>query len=461
MSDIVSIMEKQRTYFSKGETISIDFRKKQLRRLLAAINTHEKDILDSLHTDLNKSAFEGYITEVSIVKDEIEYTLKHLSKWSKPKRVKTPITLFPGKSYRYREPYGITLVMAPWNYPFQLTLAPLVGSISGGNCTVLKPSNYSPATSAIIRTLVSECFSEEYVAVVEGGRDANQALLQQKFDYIFFTGGVTVGKLVMEAASKHLTPVSLELGGKSPCIVDKTADIDLSAKRIMWGKFVNAGQTCVAPDYILVEESVKDELIAAMKKWLIKFHGEKPLEDPELPKIITQKHFERLSAFIDGRNPTNGTVAFGGSTNPATRQIEPTLLDSPTPDSPVMSEEIFGPVMPVIPVKNMDEAISYVLARPKPLALYYFTRDKKAQKRVIEYVPYGGGCINDTLIHLATPYMPFGGVGNSGMGHYHGKESFTTFTHEKSVLKRDAWPDVPLRYQPFGDKLKIAKKLMS
>ncbi|MCR4939052.1 MAG: aldehyde dehydrogenase [Treponemataceae bacterium] len=460
MSDIVSIMEKQRDFFRKGGTIYIDYRKKQLRSLLSAIERHESEILAALHEDLNKSSFEGYITEVSIVKDEIKYTLKHLSKWARPKRVKTPITLFPGKSYRYREPYGITLVMAPWNYPFQLTLAPLVGSISGGNCTVLKPSNYSPATSAIIRKIMAECFSEEYVAVIEGGREANQTLLQQKFDYIFFTGGVTVGKLVMEAASKNLTPVSLELGGKSPCIVDKTADIDLTAKRIMWGKFVNAGQTCVAPDYILVETAVKDELMAAMKKWLVKFHGEKPLEDPELPKIITQKHFERLSALVDGKNVANGKVAFGGSRNPATRQIEPTLLDSPTPDSPVMSEEIFGPVMPVIPVCNMNEAIEYVLSRPKPLALYYFTRDKKSEKYVIANVPYGGGCINDTLIHLATPHMPFGGVGNSGMGHYHGKESFTSFTHEKSVLKRGAWPDVPLRYQPYGDKLKVAKLFM-
>lgn len=460
MSDIVSIMAKQRGFFRKGESINVDYRKRQLHKLLASIEKHEAEILTALHEDLNKSSFEGYITEVSIVKDEIKYTLKHLSKWAKPKRVRTPITLFPGKSYRYREPYGITLVMAPWNYPFQLTLAPLVGSISGGNCTILKPSNYSPATSAIIRKIMADCFDEEYVAVIEGGREANQALLQQKFDYIFFTGGVTVGKLVMEAASKNLTPVSLELGGKSPCIVDRTADIDLSAKRIMWGKFVNAGQTCVAPDYILVETAVKNELMAAMKKWLIKYHGEKPLEDPELPKIITQKHFERLSALVDGKNTANGKVAFGGSTNPATRQIEPTLLDSPTPDSPVMSEEIFGPVMPVIPVNNMNEAIEYVLSRPKPLALYYFTRDKKSEKHVIANVPYGGGCINDTLIHLATPYMPFGGVGNSGMGHYHGKESFTSFTHEKSVLKRGAWPDVPLRYQPYGDKLKVAKLFM-
>ncbi|MCR4714813.1 MAG: aldehyde dehydrogenase [Treponemataceae bacterium] len=460
MSDIVSIMEKQRKFYSTGETLPISFRKEKLRALLASIEKREAEILAALHEDLNKSSFEGYITEVSIVKDEIKFTLKHLSRWAKPKRVKTPITLFPGKSYRYREPYGVTLVMAPWNYPFQLTLAPVVGSISGGNCTVVKPSNYSPATSAIIRKVLSECFAEDYIAVVEGGRDANQALLQQKFDYIFFTGGVTVGKLVMEAASKNLTPVSLELGGKSPCIVDKTADIDLTAKRIMWGKFVNAGQTCVAPDYILVESVVKDELIAAMKKWIITFHGEKPLEDPELPKIITQKHFERLSAFVDGRNAANGSVAFGGSSNPATRQIEPTLLDSPTPDSPVMSEEIFGPVMPVIPVQDMNDAVAYVLSRPKPLALYYFSRDKKAQERMIKTVPYGGGCINDTLIHLATPYMPFGGVGNSGMGHYHGKESFTTFTHEKSVLKRGAWPDVPLRYQPYGDKLKIAKLFM-
>jgi aldehyde dehydrogenase (NAD+) len=461
MTSIENIVKKQREYFFSGETIPLSFRKKMLKNLSACIKKYNQEILEALHTDLNKSAFEGYVTEISIVQEEISYTLKHLSKWAKPHKVKTPITQFPAKCYQYFEPYGVTLIMAPWNYPFQLTLAPLVGAISGGNCAVLKPSNYSPATSAIIKKIVEETFDPKYVAVVEGDREANTNLLEQHFDYIFFTGGVTVGKLVMEAASKYLTPVSLELGGKSPCIIDETANIDLTAKRLAWGKFVNAGQTCVAPDYVLVHESVKEKLLESLVKWIKHFYQENPLENPNLPKIITQKHFERVSAFVDRSNSSNGKVIFGGTTNPETRQICPTILDGATPDSPVMSEEIFGPVLPILTVKNLDEVIDFVRSRPKPLALYLFTTSKAAEKRIVSTLSYGGGCINDVIVHLATSYMPFGGVGNSGMGAYHGKDSFTTFTHAKSIMNKANWLDLPVRYPPYTEKkLKLIEKIL-
>lgn len=461
MTDITSILEKQREYFNSGVTNSISFRKKQLKALQDSIKKYNSEITQALHEDLNKAPFEAYVTEISIVLEEISFTLKHLSSWAKPKKVKTPIAHFPSKSMKYFDPYGVTLIMAPWNYPFQLTLAPLVGSICGGNCTFLKPSNYSPATSAIITKIITETFPEEYVAVIEGGREANTSLLQQKFDYIFFTGGVTVGKLVMEAASNYLTPISLELGGKSPCIVDETANISLAAKRIMWGKYVNAGQTCVAPDYVLVHETVKEQLITEMKKWLVTFFGNDPVHNPDFPKIITEKHFQRLSALIDNSNATNGKIVVGGNTNPETRHIAPTILDSPTPDSPVMADEIFGPILPILSVKNLDEVISFVRNRPKPLALYYFTTNKQNEERIINTLSYGGGCINDVLVHLATSYMPFGGVGNSGMGSYHGKQSFITFTHEKSVLKKANWLDINLRYAPYTkEKMNIINKIL-
>ena len=461
MEEIQKLVENQRNYFYTGETIPVAFRKKMLKNLSECIKKYTPEILEALHTDLNKSRFEAYVTEISIVQEEISYTLKHLSKWAKPHRVKTPIAQFPSKCYQYYEPYGVTLIMAPWNYPFQLTLAPLVGALCGGNCAVLKPSNYSPATSAIIKKIISETFDPKYVAVVEGGRDANTHLLEQPFDYIFFTGGVTVGKLVMEAASKHLTPVSLELGGKSPCIIDETANIDLTAKRLAWGKYINAGQTCVAPDYVLVHSSVKDKLLESLVKWVKVFYQENPLENPNLPKIITQKHFERVSAFVDGSNPANGKVIFGGTTNPETRQICPTILDGATPDSPVMSEEIFGPVLPILTFNKIEEAIDFARNRPKPLALYLFTTSKKVEKQIVSTLSYGGGCINDVIVHLATSYMPFGGVGNSGMGAYHGKDSFTTFTHAKSIMNKANWLDLPVRYPPYTEKkLDLVKHIL-
>ena len=432
MSTIQELVQNQRAFFETGVTIPVSYRKEMLKKLSACITKYNKEILNALHSDLNKSDFEGYVTEISIVQEEISFTLKHLSKWAKPRKVKTPITHFPSKSYQYFEPYGVTLIMAPWNYPFQLTVAPLVGAICGGNCAVLKPSNYSPATSAIIKKIIEEIFPSEYVAVVEGGRDANTSLLEQHFDYIFFTGGVTVGKLVMEAASKHLTPVSLELGGKSPCIIDESANIDLAAKRLAWGKFINAGQTCVAPDYVLVHESVKEKLLESLTKWIKHFYQENPLENPNLPKIITQKHFERVSAFVDGSNSANGKVIFGGTTNPETRQICPTVLDGATSDSPVMSEEIFGPVMSVIPFRTDDEAIQIANSTKYGLGSSVWTDRLAVAHKYADELKAGVVWVNKHLI--LPPEMPFGGVGDSGFGRENGMDFIYEYTEAKSIL---------------------------
>ncbi|OJF75864.1 MAG: aldehyde dehydrogenase family protein [Treponema sp. CETP13] len=457
------IIQTQRDFFNTGITRDVEYRKQQLRILKKAIINQEDAICKALKQDLHKSTFESYATEIGIILEEIDFTLKHLSSWARPKRVKSPLAQWPSKSYQYHDPYGVVLIMAPWNYPFHLTIAPLIGAICGGNCAILKPSNYSPATSALIRTLIAKIFSPKFVTVVEGGREANQDLLKQKFDYIFFTGGVTVGKLVMHSAAENLTPISLELGGKSPCIIDNTASVKLAAKRIVWGKFLNAGQTCIAPDYILVDASVKEELINEMKYYITESFGSDPIHCEQFTSIISEKHFDRLHALIDGSDPANGQIVYGAKTDNLTRRIEPTILDEPNPDSPVMNNEIFGPIMPIIsyPTGNLDFVIDFVSNRPHPLALYFFTNNKQNKKRIISTLQYGGGCINDTIIHLATSLMPFGGVGNSGMGSYHGKQSFTTFTHTKSVLAKSNKIDIPIRYPPYTDKkLKILKKFM-
>ena len=465
------IVSAQRNYFSSGATRTTAYRKKQLLLLKKAIIDHEKDICAALKADLHKSTFESYATEIGIIIEEIDFTLKHLSAWARPKRVKSALAQWPAKSYEYSEPYGVVLIMSPWNYPFNLTMAPLIGSIAGGNCTILKPSNYSPATSALINSLIAKIFLPEYVTVVIGGREQNQDLLKQKFDYIFFTGGVTVGKLVMHSAAENLTPLTLELGGKSPCIVDNTASIKLAAKRIVWGKFLNAGQTCIAPDYILVDASVKKALIKEMQFYITQSFGSDPLKCDDFPSIITEKHFKRLNALIDGSDSTNGKIISGtgsslssvAQTDSANRRIAPTILDEPKPDSPVMSNEIFGPILPIIsyPSGNLNFVIDFVSNRPHPLALYFFTNSKHNKKKIISTLQYGGGCINDTIMHLPTSHMAFGGVGNSGMGSYHGKQSFTTFTHTKGVLQNSNKFDLPIRYPPYTDKkLKILKKFI-
>ncbi len=454
MAEYKDMLHAQRAYFSKGECKSVDFRIRQLKNLRQWICEHEQEIMSALHQDLNKSPFESYATEIGIVKEEIKYTLKHLRRWAAPKRVKTPITQFPAQSFVYPEPYGVALIMSPWNYPFQLTVAPLVGAICAGNCAVVKPSAYSPATTRVIAGMIKELFAPEYISVVEGGREANQALLDEKFDYIFFTGSVNVGKYVMEKAAAHLTPVSLELGGKSPCIVDETADLKLAAKRIVWGKFLNCGQTCVAPDYILVQRSVKDKLVRQINKSIRKMYGKDALANEEYPKMISEKHFDRVLGLLEGVH-----VVSGGESDRSSLRIAPTLLDQVTWESPVMQEEIFGPLLPILTFYDMKEAVQMVNARPRPLALYYFTKDKKREAGILRNISYGGGCINDTVVHLATSHMPFGGVGNSGMGGYHGKDSFDTFTHRKSIMKKSLLVDIPIRYAPFKNKLALLKKI--
>lgn len=455
MEDIKNIVKQQRDYFATRKNRNISFRMEQLNKLRYSIKKHEKDIFDALKKDLNKANFETYAVEIGIVLDELRFVQKHLSKWATPKRVATSIANFPASSKIYKEPYGVVLIMSPWNYPFMLAMEPLIGAIAAGNCVILKPSNYSPNTSKVIETIVSEVFPKNYVTVVQGGREANTSLLEQKFDYIFFTGSVEVGKTVMEAAAKHVTPVTLELGGKSPCIVDETADIDLAAKRIVWGKFLNAGQTCVAPDYLLVSSTIKKELINKIKKYIIYFYGKNACANEDFPKIINEKHFNRLLTLINGER-----IIIGGDYSKDTNKIAPTVLDNITWESPIMENEIFGPILPIIEFQNFNEIISKINNRPKPLALYFFTRNKKNERKIINSISYGGGCINETIMHLASSTMPFGGVGESGMGGYHGKASFDTFTHQKSVLKKSTLIDIPFRYPPYGRFLGIVKKIL-
>ena len=397
-----------------------------------------------LKKDLGKSGFESYMCETGLVLEEISYMLKHVRKFSGEKTVRTPLAQFHSHSYRKPSPYGVTLIMSPWNYPFMLTLSPLVDALAAGNTAVVKPSAYSPYTSDVILQILSQCFDREYVAVVTGGRAENTCLLKEHFDYIFFTGSQSVGKEVMRSAAEHLTPVTLELGGKSPCIVDASANIRLAARRIVFGKYLNCGQTCVAPDYIYCHRSVKDKLIKEVQKQIQKQYGKQPLKNANYGKIINEKHFDRILGLIDGEK-----VVHGGKSDRKTLRIEPTVMDNVTFADDVMQEEIFGPVMPILVFDHLDEVIRNVNSRPHPLALYLFTSDKKAARRVTSHCGFGGGCINDTIIHLATTEMGFGGFGESGMGAYHGKIGFDTFSHYKSIVDKKTWLDLPMRYQPY------------
>jgi aldehyde dehydrogenase (NAD+) len=454
MCSINEKIQGQRMYFEKGETKDLSFRLKQLRTLKRAIIKYEKEIMEAIKKDLNKDPFDAYATEIGIVIQEINYLIKHLPKWVGKKRARTPLANFLATSFTYAEPYGITLIMSPWNYPFQLAIAPLAGSIAAGNCAIIKPSAYSEYTSQVIDKLIKDCFDQQYITVIRGGRGANKSLLDQKFDYIFFTGSVAVGKIVMEAASKHLTPVTLELGGKSPCIVDETANIDLAAKRIIWGKFINAGQTCVAPDYLMVHHTVKNELIDRMKRVIKEFYGEAPCQNESYPQIINEKHFKRLVALLE-----NEEIVFGGEFSEGKLKIAPTIVGNVAWDSPLMQEEIFGPILPIMEFDNLEDAISEINKGSKPLALYLFTTSKEKEDKVLRDISFGGGCINDTIMHLVTNHMPFGGVGESGMGRYHGKASFDTFSNYKSILKKSNLIDIPLRY-PTHKNLKLLKKFM-
>ena len=444
MNKIEAIVETQRSFYKTHKTLDVKYRLHYLKKLYHCIKAHEKDILCALHTDLGKSDTEGFMCEVGLTLSELSYQIKHIRSWSGRHFCHTNLTNFPSVSFTVRDPYGVVLVMAPWNYPFLLTMEPVIGAIAAGNCCVIKPSAYSPATSAIIVKIIREVFPSKYAAVIEGGRAENAELLNQRFDYIFFTGGVTVGKLVMKKASEHLTPVTLELGGKSPCVIDKNADIRLAARRIAFGKFLNCGQTCVAPDYILIDETVKDYFIAVLKEEITKMYGTDPLSSPVYGKMINQKHFDRVCGLIDQEK-----VVFGGTSDADALKIAPTILDQVTPSDPVMQEEIFGPLLPILTFRSIEEAQHFVLNREKPLAFYLFTKSRKTMKRFYREISFGGGCINDTIMHMTTSSMPFGGVGNSGMGSYHGRKSFETFTHEKSMLHKSTLVDMPMRYAPY------------
>ncbi|MEN2445008.1 aldehyde dehydrogenase [Bacillus aerius] len=451
MSKLTELIHKQKNV----QTPVVQERIRLLNDLKKAIKHHEKDILQALAHDLHKSEQEAYTTEIGMVYEEINHTVKHLHKWAKPSRAKTPLTHIGSKSMIIKEPYGSVLIIAPWNYPFQLALSPLVGAISAGNAVTLKPSELTPHVSNVIGTIVESVFQEDLAAVVEGGVDVSTELLKLPFDYIFFTGSVAVGKVVMEAAAKHLTPVTLELGGKSPCIVMPDADIKLAAKRITFGKFTNAGQTCIAPDYLLVHESIKGDLLREMTTCIRDFYGNQPETNPHFGKNVSQRHFDRLSQFL-----SNGTIVTGGQRNEQELKIAPTILDHITWEDPVMQEEIFGPILPVISFDSLQEAADMIQARPKPLALYLFTTNKETEAYILDNLSFGGGCINDTLMHVATPYLPFGGVGESGIGRYHGKESFFTFTHEKSVLRQTNRFDFSFRYPNAKNGLDIVRKFL-
>ena len=443
---ISSLLEKQRVYYKSGVTLPVKFRIGQLKNLYATIQKYEREVSDALTADLGKSPYEGFMCESGLVLSEISYLIRHTKKFAKRKRVPTPLAQFPSRSFRQPVPYGNTLIMSPWNYPFLLAMEPLADAIAAGNTAIIKPSAYSQATGKIIEKIIAECFPPEYVAVVTGGRAENAALLKQKFGFVFFTGSQAVGKEVLRHTAEYLTPVVLELGGKSPCIVDASANIKLAAKRIVFGKYLNCGQTCVAPDYILCEKTVKDEFVREVVNQIKKQYGENPLENPDYGKIINEKHFARLCSLIDPQK-----VVFGGNTNGC--RIAPTVMDKVTYDDAVMGEEIFGPIMPVLTFDDFDSVVDDLKSKDKPLALYLFSSDKKHIKRVTTELSYGGGCINDVIIHLATSEMGFGGVGESGMGSYHGKDGFDAFCHYKSIVDKKTWLDLPMRYQPYKSRL--------
>jgi len=444
---IDAILEKQRSFFQSGATLDADFRLKALKKLAQAVNGMEAEICDALRNDLGKSDYEAFICEIGMVKSEISYMLKNLRRFVADKRVHTPLAQFASKSYTKPSPYGNVLIMSPWNYPFLLAIEPLVDAIAAGNTAVIKPSAYAPATSSIVEKLITNCFPQQYVAVVTGGRKENAELLNKKFDFIFFTGSQEVGREVLRHAAETLTPVILELGGKSPCIVDSTANIRLAAKRIVFGKFLNCGQTCVAPDHILCHSSVKDKLAAEICSQIKLQYGESALSNPDYGRIVNKKHFDRICSLIDSEK-----VICGGKSSAETLRIEPTVMDNVSWDDAVMQQEIFGPVLPILTFESYDELYSRMNNIAKPLALYIFSRDKRRIEEITDRISFGGGCVNDTIIHLATSEMGFGGVGESGMGAYHGKTGFDAFSHHKSIVDKKLWIDLPMRYQPYNRK---------
>jgi acyl-CoA reductase-like NAD-dependent aldehyde dehydrogenase len=454
-STISDIAHIQRNFFREGKTRSISFRIMQLKILKRAIRQNEDRILEALWADLRKPPLEGYGAEIAFSIREINHAIRNLRAWANPAKVPTDLIDFPAASSVYSEPLGVVLIIGPWNYPFQLLFAPLVGAIAAGNCAILKPSEISPNSSRVIARIIKENFAPSFLAVVEGGPQETQTLLSFGFDHIFFTGGTSIGKLVMKAASEHLTPVTLELGGKSPCIVDKDIKLDYTASRIVWGKFINAGQTCVAPDYLLIHTAIKGQLLERIAMRVREFYGEDPSKSPDYGRIVSDKHFARLCQLLQ-----EGEIIFGGSTNAEDRYIAPTIIDKVTLSNRVMQEEIFGPILPVMDYDDLAQAISIVNQQPKPLSLYFFSKNKMNQERVLSETSSGGVSINDTVSYEVSSSLPFGGVGLSGMGNYHGKASFDTFSHKKAVLKKSLLLDVGIKYPPYKRKLTYVRRLI-
>lgn len=454
---IENIINKQKEFFQNGKTLNTDFRRETLIKLKKIVKDSEQEIIKALKKDLNKSEFESYLSEIAMVYEEINLHIKNIKKWSKRKRTKSSFMFFPSKNYIEKEPYGTVLIIGPFNYPFQLVILPLIGAIAAGNTAVIKPSEHTVNTAKLLEKLINENFNQEYIKVVgaDKGKECVEELLEQEFDYIFFTGSIKVGKIIMEKASKRLIPVTLELGGKSPCIVDKDANLEKAAKRIVWGKLLNSGQTCVAPDYLFIQEEVKDEFLRLMVKEFHLQYGENIKESEDYPRIVSEREIKRLSQYLN-----EGNIYYGGDYNEKTLYFEPTIITDVKEDANVLREEIFGPIFPVMTFNNLDQAIRYINKRDKPLALYYFSEDKNNIKKIIKETSSGGVTINDTILHVGTTNLPFGGVGTSGMGAYHGEKSFTTFTHEKGVVERGTFVEFSFRFAPFKDKIKILRKAM-
>ena len=454
MNSIEQSFHNSKQYFNTHETKSLKFRKKQLKQLSKSIKNYENELLEAFQEDLGKNKVEAYATEIGFTLKNIKLARKELKNWAKTKQVNTPLFMFPTKSYIMKEPYGTVLIIGPFNYPFQLLIEPLIGAIAAGNTVILKPSEFTPNVSGVIQQIIADAFDPEYINIIQGNADTTQTLLQFPFDYIFFTGSEQVGRVVYSAASKNLTPVTLELGGKSPAIIDESANIKVASERICFGKFTNAGQTCVAPDYLLVNRKVKDELISALKKTITEFYGTNIQDSPDFGRIVNKKHYHRLNELLNIHHPE---ITFGGQTDIDENFIAPTILDGTTFDSKIMENEIFGPILPIIAYDDFDEAIDLIRTKPKPLSLYLFSEDENSSERILNELSFGGGAINDTLMHLANPNLPFGGVGASGIGKYHGKYSFDTFSHDKSYIFKSTRLESSLLFPPYKGKFKYIK----
>ncbi|MGG3523950.1 aldehyde dehydrogenase [Bacillus pseudomycoides] len=456
VDNIQQLIQEHRQFFHNDYTKSLQFRLKQLEKLKISIQQYENQVLSALYQDLHKSEFEAYAAEIGFTLNSINFIMKYLKQWMKPQKVKTPIHFLPSKSYIIKEPYGTVLIIGPFNYPFQSLIEPLIGAIAAGNCAVLKPSENAPNVSTVINKIISETFDKQYIRVIEGDRETTSLLIHAPFDYIFFTGSVQVGKIVMEAAAKNLVPVTLELGGKGPAIVDETANLDIAAKRIIWGKFINAGQSCIAPDYVIAHKSVKVKLISKMKEIITRFYGSDVSKSNDYGRIVNERQFDRLISILE---KDQNHIIFGGNSSRSHLYIEPTLLEVKSWDDAAMKEEIFGPILPIMEYNDLDGVIHMVNNHPKPLALYVFTENKNVEKQVLGRISFGGGCVNDTMSHMANLHLPFGGLGNAGFGSYHGKHSFDTFTHRKSILKKSSRIDLGFVFPPYRNKIKILRKI--